>query len=115
MNFLNHFSKILTTTAIGGMLFCCLIASEGKAQSDKERTDKEHTKSADSAFTEGEKYEVIENIYENKSSKINKSTESATRDSSGYRIEGQKNIKEEGKSTLSFNIFLYVLDRFKEN
>lgn len=31
-----------------------------------------------------------------------------------YKHRGEKEIKSESKSTLSFNLFLYVVDRFKE-
>ena len=32
-----------------------------------------------------------------------------------YRQRGEKEVKNEGLSTLSFNLFLYVADKFKEN
>ena len=32
-----------------------------------------------------------------------------------YKHHGEKEVKKEGMSTLSFNLFLYVVDRFKED
>ena len=32
-----------------------------------------------------------------------------------YKHRGEKEVKKEGLSTLSFNLFLYVVDRFKED
>jgi len=32
-----------------------------------------------------------------------------------YKQKGEKDVKNEGLSTLSFNLFLYVVDRFKED
>src|SRR5690554_5609786 len=32
-----------------------------------------------------------------------------------YKQRGEKDVKNEGMSTLSFNLFLYVVDRFKED
>lgn len=32
-----------------------------------------------------------------------------------YREGGEKEIRKEGMSTLSFNLFLYIVDKFKED
>ena len=32
-----------------------------------------------------------------------------------YKHRGEREVKKEGLSTLSFNLFLYVVDRFKED
>lgn len=32
-----------------------------------------------------------------------------------HKLRGEKEVKKEGLSTLSFNLFLYVVDRFKED
>lgn len=111
----NNLSKMITITAFGGMLFCCLLITEVNAQSDKEKSDLEHVKLGNKSFLEGEKQEMYTHPNEKKTSQANNHSDQVIRDSSGYRVEEQKEIKEEGKSTLSFNIFLYVLDRFKEN
>lgn len=115
MNIPKNLSKTLTIAAFGGMLFCCLVVTESRAQSEKERTDREQIKSVDNSFVEGEKQETHGRFYEKKPSDGAPYAENVIRDSSGYRVDEQKEVREEGKSTLSFNIFLYVLDRFKEN
>lgn len=115
MSISNNLFKMITTTAFGGMLFCCLQITEVTAQSGKEKLDSEQVKSGNKSYSEGESQEMYIHQSEKKSTQNNANTDQVTRDSSGYRIEEQKEIKEEGKSTLSFNIFLYVLDRFREN
>ncbi len=111
----NNLSKILKITAFCGMLFCCLLTNEATAQSDKDKSDLEQVKPLINFFFEGEKQDLDGHSSENKSSKMNYQKDIVNRDNSGYRVEEQKADKEEGKSTLSFNIFLYALDRFKEN
>lgn len=110
----NNLSKMLKIAAFGGMLFCCLLITEVTAQSDKEKSDSEQVKAPYNSFTESERQEMYNQPSEKKLSKMSSSTDKITRDSSGYRVEDQSEIKDEAKSTLSFNIFLYVLDRFKE-
>ncbi|WP_158858777.1 hypothetical protein [Lunatibacter salilacus] len=110
----NNLSKILKIAAFGGMLFCCLFITEVTAQSDKEKSDSEQVKSPYNSFTETERKEMYHQPSEKKSSKMSSSTDKVTRDSSGYRVEELSEVKDEATSTLSFNIFLYVLDRFKE-
>lgn len=37
------------------------------------------------------------------------------KDNAIYKMGGEKEIKKEGMSTLSFNLFLYIVDKFKED
>jgi hypothetical protein len=115
MNVDQNPSKILTIAIFFGVLFFLVIGTEGYAQSDIERTFKEEVNHVDNSYADVEKQDVRGLVNGKKSSKSGTSLEPANRDSSGYRLEDQKESKEDGKSTLSFNIFLYVLDRFKEN
>lgn len=110
----NNLSKIVTAAAFGGMLFCCLIIIDVNAQSDKDKSGLEQVKPSNNSFTEGENQEMYIQPSEKKSLNVKTPTDKVIRDSSGYRVEEQNEVKDEGKSTLSFNIFLYVLDRFKE-
>jgi hypothetical protein len=110
-----NLSKIFKITAFAGTIFCFLLTNETKAQSDKDKSDLEQVKPLNNSFFEGEKQDMNGHLPEDKSTKKNSQKDPVIRDSSGYRVGEQKEVKEEGKSTLSFNIFLYVLDRFKEN
>jgi hypothetical protein len=114
MTIQNYLSKIITSASFCGMLFCFLFVSEVSAQSDKEKIEMEQVKPSSDFYNENERQENTDYSQEKKLRKTNSSSDSVVRDNSGYRVEDQKEVKDEGKSTLSFNIFLYVLDRFKE-
>lgn len=108
------FKKIgfLALTMIG----LCLIAGESFAQSEQEKVDLENAKSSDRPILEDQ----IQNS-ENISTKIlapkvltNSSNKVAVkRDLPAGGVDKEIKKEESVPSTLSFNIFLYIVDKFK--
>lgn len=101
------------------LLFCFFTCNQGFAQSDREmiiqeRERVENSKKMKSPRPHSE-YTEEENSYAPR--EANKySTSSSKTNRSGYHEEGTSmEDKKEDKTPVSFNIFLYVLDRFKEN
>lgn len=85
-----------------------LFSLEAKAQSDKDKPFFDVQKTEGGIAIEGEQG----NKYPFKES-ANKGEQD--RDHNGYKAKTEKELRAEGKSTLSFNLFLFVIDRLKEN
>ncbi|WP_200975007.1 hypothetical protein [Echinicola sp. 20G] len=50
-----------------------------------------------------------------KANPVSKSTVKERKENPIYKASGEKDVKKDEMSTLSFNLFLYIVDRFKED
>ena len=103
----------------------CLIANlDLKAQGEREKNIQELSKENDHSS----QYENESSVFEPKadnyylpysqSSRDSKSSGASNlnvKDQQLYKQGGEKDLKKEGMSTLSFNLFLYIVDKFKED
>lgn len=121
-------SKILTENKVQFLVtvtFCFLVSFASFAQSDRERQLNDLHRNSDiySSYESPESnYDTrVENAVRSNSSvqakddAILKSSSQNKRDNPIYRHGGEKDIKKENMSTLSFNLFLYIVDKFKED
>lgn len=106
-------------------LFCLFLSFASFAQSDRDRNIPELPRNSDSA----NQYESPESsISEQKTENLQKQSASSTvesksvtnstqakKDNAMYKVGGEKEVRKEGMSTLSFNLFLYIVDKFKED
>ncbi len=105
------------------VLFCLFLSFATFAQNERDRNIPDLPKNNDSA----NQYESPESsISEQKSENFNRqsispigeskvATTPSKKDNAFYKAGGEKEIKKEGMSTLSFNLFLYIVDKFKED
>lgn len=105
------------------VLFCLFLSFASFAQNERDRNIPDLPRNNDSAS----QYESPESsTSEQKFENFNKQTVSpigeskaaptpVKKDNSLYKVGGEKDIKKEGMSTLSFNLFLYIVDKFKED
>ena len=107
----SRFGKFL----ILGFLFCCVISFNALAQ--EERTVHHRDSPADYEEINDQGVRDFSQIRkengEIKETKISQ-PKNENRDHLSKQ-RGEKDVKKEGMSTLSFNLFLYVVDRFKED
>lgn len=105
-------TKILLTGGLV-MVFCLLNSSFVHAQSDRDRPFADVVKPRETVQPSKEIPSDYSTVKRETAEKMEEG-----RDQSGYRDRSEKDEREgraEAKSTLSFNLFLYVIDRFKEN
>lgn len=86
-------------------------------QEEREKVISESSEEYDDIIgAEGsDRYDIDENIAETKSSKIPATSVTEKEEEQLYKYEGEKEVNKERLSTLSFNLFLYVADKFKED
>ncbi|WP_106132598.1 hypothetical protein [Mongoliibacter ruber] len=107
---------------MGAFVICFLLSFASMAQSERERQINDLPKNSD-----------LYNNYENPESNYDTRVENYNRNSSNAQIKeenknnsirkdnpmfkngGEKDFKKENMSTLSFNLFLYIVDKFKED
>ncbi|MCC5936069.1 MAG: hypothetical protein JJU34_02190 [Lunatimonas sp.] len=111
-SFSNSLARILLT---GGLVvvFCFVSASYSQAQSDKDRPFADVVKPSE---TVQQNKESASDYASAKRESVEKVEEG--REQIGYKERSERDereVKSEAKSTLSFNLFLYVIDRFKEH
>jgi hypothetical protein len=98
-----------------GFLFCSVIAFNALGQ--EERTA--HHGDAPAEYEEINDHEVRDFSLNGKEHAETKETKISIPKKENkeqlYKHRGEKEVKKEGLSTLSFNLFLYVVDRFKED
>ena len=106
------------------IIFCAFAFVDTFAQSDKDRNLPDVPKAVDNPMNfespESSNYDtkIDLNIKQNN---INKETKSSTnqnpvrKENPIYKQGSDKDVKKEGMSTLSFNLFLYIVDKFKED
>lgn len=107
------------------ILFCVFFTFASFAQNERDRNIPELTRNNDSANQfESPESSVLEQKTENyqrqsipstRETKIGSTTPQAKKDNPIYKMGGEKEIRKEGMSTLSFNLFLYIVDKFKED
>jgi hypothetical protein len=99
-----------------GLLFCLIGSFEVSAQEEKGKVISSPNQEFDDLI-EIENPEISDS--ESKSLKIKEQKKTFTpqkdiKNDQLYQQRGEKEVKKEGLSTLSFNLFLYVADKFKE-
>jgi hypothetical protein len=107
------------------VVFCLFLSFASFAQNERDRIVPELPRSNDSVSQyEGSESSTSEQKSENfqkqsiaphvepKSGSI---ISQPKKDNAIYKMGGEKEIKKEGMSTLSFNLFLYIVDKFKED
>ncbi|WP_373493166.1 hypothetical protein [Aquiflexum sp.] len=107
------------------ILFCLFFNFASFAQNERDRNIPDSPRNSDAV----NQFESPESsISEQKSENFQRQSASPTveiktgtnttqtkKDNPLYKMGGEKEIKKEGMSTLSFNLFLYIVDKFKED
>jgi hypothetical protein len=116
----NNISSFCPSKYFLTILFCVLGSSVLFGQTEKERVSQDLPKYQDGTSI----YENPEaNFQENKGdysiklqpNKSNSPASTLRKDNPLFKQGGDKDTKKEGMSTLSFNLFLYIVDKFKED
>jgi hypothetical protein len=105
------------------VLFCLFLSFASFAQGERDRNIPDLPKNNDSANQyespeSSNSEQKSENFQRQSVSPIGESKSAVTpvkKDNAFYKAGGEKEIKKEGMSTLSFNLFLYIVDKFKED
>lgn len=107
------------------ILFCVFFSFASFAQNERDRNIPDLPRNNDSANQyESPESSILEQKSENSSkspvlpiveSKSSNNPAQTKKDNAIYKMGGEKEIKKEGMSTLSFNLFLYIVDKFKED
>ena len=100
-----------------GFLFCLVGSFDILAQEERGRINSDSNQGMDQV---DESVDMQADFTEAKSVKtpnqnVISTPQNDTKNEQLYRQGGEKEVKNEGLSTLSFNLFLYVADKFKEN
>ncbi|MCH7401576.1 hypothetical protein ACFOUP_14100 [Belliella kenyensis] len=121
----NYISSAQVKGILFVILFCSFGANDLFAQNDKERTMQDFPKNSDVVYSyENPEYNNSETRNELNSKQNNQillkdgrhsGTNVVKKDNPIYKQGSDKELKKEGMSTLSFNLFLYIVDRFKED
>lgn len=120
----NNISLTYTKGFFFAIIFCVFGFTDIFAQSDKDRNLPDVPKTVDNPMNfespESSNYDTKLDL-NSKQNNINKETKSSTnqnpvrKENPIYKQGSDKDIKKEGMSTLSFNLFLYIVDKFKED
>ncbi|RZS95631.1 hypothetical protein BC751_1165 [Cecembia calidifontis] len=107
-----------------GLGFFLFLSSYSFAQSEREKSAQDLPKNSDGIghfeSLESSSFELRNeqlnrtNTNQNRENSLN-STNSNRRENPIYKQGGERDVKKEGMSTLSFNLFLYIVDKFKED
>jgi hypothetical protein len=106
------------------MGFCVLLGFTSFAQGERDRNSPDLPKNSDSIGQfENSDVSGFENRSDNayrQSSPIkevqpNTISPQVKKENPLFKQGGEKDVKKEGMSTLSFNLFLYIVDKFKED
>ena len=117
-------SKVLKILTLG-VGFCLFLGFASFAQGERDRNSPDLPKNNDSIG----QYDIPESpSYENRSDNtfrqnnlppkdvnLNSSNTQIKKENPLFKQGGEKDVKKEGMSTLSFNLFLYIVDKFKED
>jgi hypothetical protein len=105
--------------------FCLFLGFASFAQGERDRNSPDLPKNSDSIGQfEGSESSAFENRtdYSYRQSNItakdgnqNPSNAQVKKENPLFKQGGEKDVKKEGMSTLSFNLFLYIVDKFKED
>lgn len=112
-------------TLIFCMGFCIFLGFSSYAQGERDRNSPDLPKNSDSIGQfENTDLSSFENRSENTYRQSTPTKEVHSNSSSPQVVKkenplfkqgGEKDVKKEGMSTLSFNLFLYIVDKFKED
>ena len=121
----NIISSISTKGFLFAIMFCVIGTINALAQGEKERPITDVQKNSDAINTfenpESNSVELKSDFYlrqstQNPSKDVKPSVSTQVRKENPlYKQGGEKDNKKEGMSTLSFNLFLYVVDKFRED
>ncbi|MFD2034455.1 hypothetical protein ACFSKL_06615 [Belliella marina] len=120
----NNISLISTKGLCLAIIFCTLGFVNTFAQGDKDRNLPDVPKTVDNPvnFENPESVNLDSKVELNtKQNNTSKEIKSATsqnpvrKENPIYKQGSDKDVKKEGMSTLSFNLFLYIVDKFKED
>lgn len=103
---------------------CLFLSSNSFAQSEREKSAQDLPKNSDGIgqfeSPESTSFEIRNeqfnrtNSNQNRENSLN-TTNSVRKENPIYKQGGEKDVRKEGMSTLSFNLFLYIVDKFKED
>lgn len=106
------------------ILFCTIGSLHASAQGEKEKNFPDTPSKNGDVISTYENHEGSSNEanheYNLRQSSLQKETKSGTKiavkkENPLYKQGSDKEIKKDEKSTLSFNLFLYIIDKFKED
>lgn len=107
-----------------GLGLCLFLSSYSFAQSEREKSAQDLPKNSDGI---GQFESPETSSFEMRNEQLNRTTSNQNRENSLnttnsirkenpiYKQGGEKDVRKEGMSTLSFNLFLYIVDKFKED
>ncbi len=121
----NNIPSISSKRFLIAILFCAFGSLNAFAQGDKDRTFPEIPKSTDSVntregsdatnFESKQDYNYKQNTQVQIKDLKTNNNNPIKKENPLYKHGGEKDIKKEGMSTLSFNLFLYIVDKFRED
>ncbi len=120
----NKISLFHTKGLLLAFIFCFLFTWDAVSQDEREKNLPDINKGSDhpNQFEnpESSARDIRSDNFDNprsstKSEKSVNTNSSIKKDPQIYKMGGEKDIKKEGMSTLSFNLFLYIVDKFKED
>lgn len=98
-----------------GFLFCSIISFNALGQEERGTAIVDNPAEYDHiTVVDGSGHSDLENKSPERVTTRKLSQESENNEQA-YKQGGEKDVKKEGMSTLSFNLFLYVVDKFKED
>lgn len=96
---------------VGFVVFCAEVSAQEIRDCDRNMEQERSMLAADPEEVSHEEYKPQRITASDKS----KSAVKERKQSPIYKAEGEKDCKPQEMSTLSFNLFLYIVDRFKED
>lgn len=102
---------------VAGLLFCLVGSFEVLAQEERGRMDSGFDHTMDHVTETGSSVPVASEAtsLQTREPVESSAPQNEIKNEQLYRQGGEKEVRNEGLSTLSFNLFLYVADKFKEN
>jgi len=122
MNSFDNNSSFIPKVFLFGLGLCLILSSYSFAQSEKSAQDLPKNSDGIGQF-ESPEFSSFElrneqlnrtNSNQNRENSLN-TTNSMKKENPIYKQGGEKDGRKEGMSTLSFNLFLYIVDKFKED
>lgn len=98
-----------------GFLFCSIISFNVLGQEERGKAILDNPAGYDHITgVDGSGHTDLENKSPERAT-TNKLSQEPENNEQAYKQGGEKDVRKEGMSTLSFNLFLYVVDKFKED
>src|SRR5690606_2179175 len=99
-----------------GLLFCSIVSFDVLGQEERGKAISDTPAEYDHiTVVDGADHAALENKSVERMAAKKSFTQEPERNEQLYKQGGEKDSKKEGMSTLSFNLFLYVVDKFKED